>query len=584
MTDPKPKEFLQTEELISKGKTEEALEIVRKFQQTAWTYFFRLESDKAMEVALQSKELIEEIGKEIDFAENFFLIGHIYLQKGNLTDSLNYGMKSLKLREKLKNRANYGASLSLMGLIHWSSGNYNKAIEFCKNSLSCTAINSRIKADNLRALANIFLWKGDFSQSLKYSEEGLKIAKNENLFSFCASFLWYMGLIFTFMDEFNKAKDYLKRCYKLAGKYKNTYIKALALHGLINISTEENSINQAKKYLEVLREYAVQEKNKITSKVYSLSKGLVLIAQSRRIRDRAEAEALFRQIIDEGISNLFDQVLYMYALYFLIYMYVEELMMSNDLKILDDINPLVLILYTKAKELQSNIFLIEVKIFQANVKLIQKNFDKGKKLLIEAQQLAESTNNQLFAQLISNEHDRLLMQQEFWLNLEKTNIPFSERIELGEFDGILNPIQGRRSKDLLEAVPEKPVFLLIITESGNLLFSHSFSIEISFEDDIISSFISAFNTFSGELFSKGLDRAKFGDYIILMESVESYSVCYLFKGQSYPAKQKLSNFVDQMQNNSTIWQNLNKFYKTSQVAEIKDLPQIEILIKDIFLI
>jgi hypothetical protein len=35
MTDPKPKELIQAEELIKVGNIEEALEIVRKFQQTA---------------------------------------------------------------------------------------------------------------------------------------------------------------------------------------------------------------------------------------------------------------------------------------------------------------------------------------------------------------------------------------------------------------------------------------------------------------------------------------------------------------------------------------------------------------------
>jgi len=121
------------------------------------------------------------------------------------------------------------------------------------------------------------------------------------------------------------------------------------------------------------------------------------------------------------------------------------------------------------------------------------------------------------------------------------------------------------------------------TASGIPLFSYSFSHELAFEDDIISSFISAFNTFSGELFSKGLDRARFGDYIILIETVESYSLCYLFKGQSYPAKQRLVSFIEKMQKVSNIWQILEKFNRVSQIAELSDLPQIENLIKEIFI-
>jgi len=60
-------------------------------------------------------------------------------------------------------------------------------------------------------------------------------------------------------------------------------------------------------------------------------------------------------------------------------------------------------------------------------------------------------------------------------------------------------------------------------------------------------------------------------------------VCYLFKGQTYPAKQKLTNFIEEMQNNSIIWQTLDKFYKTSQVLEINDIPQLKSVVTEVFM-
>ena len=104
MAELKSKEIIQAEELISKGKTEEALEIVRKFQQTAWFHFSRIESDKALEIAMQSKELLEKIGKEIDLANNSYLIGHIYLQKGDFKNSLEFGYACVELQEKINNQ------------------------------------------------------------------------------------------------------------------------------------------------------------------------------------------------------------------------------------------------------------------------------------------------------------------------------------------------------------------------------------------------------------------------------------------------------------------------------------------------
>ncbi|MFW9824159.1 MAG: hypothetical protein ACFFE4_14540 [Candidatus Thorarchaeota archaeon] len=604
MADPKPKEIIQAKKFIEDGKNEEALDIVRKYQRTAWNYYYKFQFDKAMEISLQSKNLIKKIGEEIDYAYNFFTIGHIYLRKINLNESLKYGMKCLKIYEKLNDQANIGASYSLIGLIYWTHGNlgnveegkgassighafdtikssYNKAIENCKKSLSFNEITPRIKLDNLNALANIYLWRGDLTQSLIYVEEGIPLATEINLPFFLTQFFFGKGFIYTLMGDFSSAKENFVRTIDITEKLYVPFYRGWAILELITIFTEENSIDQAIKYLEILREYVDKRKNKTLSTIYSVSNGMMLYLSSRT-RDRAEAEKLFRQVIDGGESPSVDRVSYMYALYGLIFMYVEELRMSNDLKIIEEINPLISLMYMKAEELQSNLFLIEGKIFQAKVELIKKKLDEAKLLLIEAQKLAEATNNQYFAQIISNEHDRLLELQINREQMKNTKNSQLKSIKLASFNGIANITQRDRSEGVNELIPETPVFILILTESGIPMFSYSFSQELSFEDDIISSFISAFNTFSGELFSKGLDRARFGEYIILIEPVDSYSICYLFKGQSYPAKQKLTSFIEEIQNEPTITDALDKFYNTSQVAELKDIPQIEILIKEIF--
>jgi hypothetical protein len=68
-----------------------------------------------------------------------------------------------------------------------------------------------------------------------------------------------------------------------------------------------------------------------------------------------------------------------------------------------------------------------------------------------------------------------------------------------------------------------------------------------------------------------------------MQNVDSFSVGYLYKGQTYPAKLKLTKFLEGIQDITSILETLNKFHKTSQVAELRDLPNIESLIKNIFI-
>lgn len=67
-----------------------------------------------------------------------------------------------------------------------------------------------------------------------------------------------------------------------------------------------------------------------------------------------------------------------------------------------------------------------------------------------------------------------------------------------------------------------------------------------------------------------------------MENAANFSICYLFKGQTYLAKKKLSEFTESIQKDESIMYTLNKYYKTSQVLELKDLPILEGFIKGIF--
>ena len=55
------------------------------------------------------------------------------------------------------------------------------------------------------------------------------------------------------------------------------------------------------------------------------------------------------------------------------------------------------------------------------------------------------------------------------------------------------------------------------------------------------------------------------------------------KSQIIPAKQKLARFLDKIHQIDHIWHSLEKCFKTSQVLEIKEVPALESLIKDIFI-
>ncbi|MHA1886148.1 MAG: hypothetical protein ACW96S_13925, partial [Promethearchaeota archaeon] len=66
-------------------------------------------------------------------------------------------------------------------------------------------------------------------------------------------------------------------------------------------------------------------------------------------------------------------------------------------------------------------------------------------------------------------------------------------------------------------------------------------------------------------------------------SVDTFLICYLYKGETYFALKKLDQFTEGIKENAEILQSLNKFSQTNQVLEIKHAPLLENLISKIFI-
>ena len=144
-------------------------------------------------------------------------------------------------------------------------------------------------------------------------------------------------------------------------------------------------------------------------------------------------------------------------------------------------------------------------------------------------------------------------------------------------------MRAKPATTIINAIINNPIMLLVISTGGILTFSMLFAESFNVEDDLISGFLSAFNSFSGELFSEGLDRASFGKYTLLMKPFSTFLICYIFKGQSFSAKKKIQNFAENIEQNAELLEKFNNFYKTNQTVNIEDVPQLNSLITEIFL-
>lgn len=604
-------ELARVKKLFAEGKYEEALQLVKDIEQN-----INLTSEETLRVlrikggiynilgdSEISFKLIEELyQKSQEMKMPLFSLDALFYKENILYTQQKFEevFKILEQHEKLFKSIPRDNSLEFQereaGLLLWKAGrehhngNLDLALEYQKKSLNLFeqadphSINIPIILGTSRSY--VYLSKGELDLALECDEKALSLLPKRESFNSImiikSQIYRNMGMVYYQKGDLNRSLEYHITCFELLEKTKDPMWMNASYLNIIDILLVKKDFNQAQNYLQQLKQFNEEYKSRFGYLTYQLASAIIL-KSSPRLRDIVKAEEILKKIVEDNLGDISLSLIFPYALIGLCDLYFEEFRLTNQMEILDDINPLIDFLQRGAKYSNSFSALALVKLLQAKLALLQINLVDARKLITEAQKIADEHGLQLLAGAISREHDRLLEELKLWESFKKTQASVSERLKLASIDEVLERLQGRRAVEPLQSSDEQPVLLLILAGSGILLFSYPFSNEWKRNDDLFGSFLSAFSTFSDEFFSQGLDRAKFGEETILLQPAGTLSICYLFRGQTYFAQQKLVEFVETVQKDPVIWQTLEKFEKSSQVAELKDLPKMETVLTGIFL-
>jgi hypothetical protein len=322
-----------------------------------------------------------------------------------------------------------------------------------------------------------------------------------------------------------------------------------------------------------------QLKDKQFNLMYLFDKA-ILLKTSPRISNKGKAEEILKGILEEEDTTY---ELVIRALLNLCELLLTELRITNDLEVLDELNQFIARLLDIAEKSHSYSILCETLLIQAKLALISLNLEKAQRLLTQGQKIAEKYGLDLLAKKISNEHDDLLKQLEMWEKLKKSKAPLAERLELSRLNEQMENMLRKRVIEPDEIKEEESVVILIISRGGTPIFSQSFEEGWSFQDHLFGGFLSAINSFSGEMFSQGLDRAIFGEYTILMNAISPFIICYLFKGQSFLAQQRMKQFRDTLQTDKKMWESIKKYYQAHRLIQEEDIPSLDLLVNKVFI-
>ena len=358
--------------------------------------------------------------------------GNIYYEKGEFDKTLKHWTNSLVIREEIGNFQDIAGSLNNLGLIYRTKGELEKALEYYKRGLAFydEIGNPVYIALALNNIGDAYRAKGELDKALEYLQRSLALKDEIGNLQDIATTLDNIGIIYRAKGELDKASNCFQRSLALEEKIGNDLWSSYTLFYLILLALDQQDQNRAQTYLNRLQQLHTRTPNKKIHLRSRLAEALVL-KQSKRMRDKVQAQVLLNQIVNEedvwfewttlAIVNYCDLLLF-------------EVKSFGDPEVWAEAKALIQQFSTKAQDQQLFPEIIEALLLRAKFATIEGELQQALKYYDQAKLTATEKNLDLMAQKIAGERRTFEIEFEKWQELIQRNASLQERLKMARIE------------------------------------------------------------------------------------------------------------------------------------------------------
>ncbi|MHA2097383.1 MAG: tetratricopeptide repeat protein [Candidatus Kariarchaeaceae archaeon] len=525
--------------------------------------FYQVKGD--LDLGFQNFEQAMKISEKLNLQDSMVTLynsyGLIEGSRGDSNKALEYHEKGLQINEKLGIKANISIAYNNIGLIYLVQGELDKALKYQLQSLQIGkgVFEETRYVGSYNNIGIIYSQKGELDKALHNHYKHLQTAEKYNIKTAIATAYVNIGLIHQIKSEYEIAHDYFIKCLAIDREIGNEIDLSESLYNLLILELERLNLDEAKLYLDELVEIDNHVENKIINLRSRLGQA-IFNKHSIRFVTRAKAQEMLSQISEEEVI---EHELTIYAKMNLCEMLLNELKITGNSEVLEEINELVENLHQIADDQVSYKLKAENYLLQAALELIESNFTGALNLLQEADSISREKGLTGLSKKISEQFDIILARKDSIESLIDKEAPMRERLEKS---GVEDLIVKLIKPDDLNVQPEQPAYFLILTQGGVTIYSKSF-LDSDIKEELIGGLLTAIYTISEDVFLAGnsVQRIKHDDYTVIIKPAGELLFSYVFTGSSYNALEKLERLIEILSGSQLIW-----------TALIRDLPRISI--------
>ena len=421
-------EITKARELWLQGQGKEALLIILELEKTE-NYSYR----ESLLIKLLKANIFSVRGEYLDAINCCDDLFQKFQREGDLLSS--YDALTIQAH-----------SFAMLGKISKGESIVKQAESLLSEIKKAQSIDLRERESFLLRLKGIFhSFRGDVRRSLIFNRKAYELVKDTENYIMIGSSLNNLGFNYFYLKEYDKAIKYSKEALKIP----NDPGLAFPLGNLIEIYLRKGEIKEAKVYYDQLRDLKKKNDTKINNEIYEMYTAEFL-KTSLRSRNRIEAEDIFKKIAFDTTASHEGRIA---ALINICDLLLVELRLTNDVEVLDEIQPYIQKLLEIAESQNFSLILAETYLLQAKLSLLTFDTKKAKRFLTQAKQIAKRFGHEEMVGRITKEQSSFFRKSNSWEELKETGATMAERIKLAKL------------KEQIEELDEKRVFLTaFITE------------------------------------------------------------------------------------------------------------------------